>query len=378
MEESMSRVYHIIDSIKGGCGKTTFAIMLTGYLESQYRKEWELEIKKRESEKEESKSAKEEKKSGEKECKHACLLDVDFVGTGMIDLFMNAEGKKEFLDKNIYLTEKIRGFQVEGKRYISQLCIGGEKLHIGFGDPEFRTKEKFRCSSKYNYTTVVGYGIFRSGIKSILKEGALEEQIKGTVRSVVLDMSPGLDAYSETVKECVFDKRHSSILAPSDKRNYYLMVGMDYSHLSSAKDYFSEFLKGEDRKSADNIFIVFDDVLQFFAGKPGENLGNIEEEIRQYNVRIANFCETLVDIPEELRKKIHFLVINPFYKYSEILHNLDHLCVLSEVSKEEEKIFEKCPFRFAALGYETEKGLYRIKEEIKEKEQWGKILKWMI
>lgn len=355
----MGRVFHIIDSIKGGCGKTTFAIMLTEYLERQY------------SEKKDER--KEEIGSGE--YKHACLLDVDFVGTGMIDLFFSQIQKEEYLKNHIYLTDKIRGFQVEDGQYISSFPICQRTLYVGFGDPNFKTKEKFRCSSKYNYTTVIGYGIFRSGIKKILEKGALEQQIEGKIGSIVLDMSPGLDAYSESVKESIFDKRHSSFLETSDRRNYYLMVGMDYSHLSSAKDYFSEFLRGEDKKSADQIFIVFDDVLQFFAGKPGENPNKkLEEE--QYNSRITDFSKVLEDVPEDIQKKIHFLVLNPFYKYSEILHTMKNLSVLSKEKDETKSIFNQTPFRFVALGNEMDVKKFEIRE-FKEKQQ-GELLKWLI
>lgn len=287
----MGRVFHIIDSIKGGCGKTTFAIALTEYLEKKYS-----EIKQGDN---------------PNEWQHACLLDVDFLGTGMIDLFFKKEKKKEYLTEHMYLTDVIRGFGTKDKKYIGEFPISDRPLYIGFSDPDFKTKEQFRCSSKYNYATVISYGIFRSGVQKILKRGALDEQIKGKVSSIVLDMSPGLDAYSEAVKENIFDKRHSDFMEESDRRNYYFMVGMDHSHLSSAKEYFSEFLKGDDKREADQMFIVFNDALQFFSRKnkfdektkKGENKG--EEEI-QYNSRIAEFNEVLRDVPEETRKKFIF------------------------------------------------------------------------
>lgn len=355
----MCRVYHIIDSIKGGCGKTTFAIMLTEYLERKYKEKGEVDPEKAE---------------------HACLLDVDFVGTGMVDLFFSADQKKEYLKEHTYLTDRIRGFRVEDQQYIASFPICGRTIYVGFGDPDFKTKEKFRFSSKYNYTTVIGYGIFRSGIKSVLKKGALEQQIKGKVGSVVLDMSPGLDAYSESVKDSIFDKNYSSFLDKRDRRNYYLMVGMDASHLSSARDYFYEFLTGEDKMSADQIFIVFDDVLQYFAGRPGENLGGTQEEKEQYNSRIEKFCEILKQFPEDLQEKIHFLVLNPFYEYSKILHTLKNLSYLSAETEDNRGMFHdfftKSPFRFASLGLEAQDGGRKVTDFL-EKQQ-GEILKWLL
>lgn len=362
----MSRVFHVIDSIKGGCGKTTFAIMLTEYLE----RKWKERTKNLEPER----------------SKHACLLDVDFVGTGMIDLFFSPEKKAEFLAHNIYLTNKIRGFQAQDKRYIYPFDFYGRDFYVGFGDPDFSTKEKFRCSSKYNYTTVIGYGIFRSGMKKILEKGALEEQVKGEVASIILDMSPGMDAYSEVVKECIFDKRHSDFLEPSDKRNYYLMVGMDASHLESAKDYFLEFLKGEDKKTADHIFIVFDDVLHFFSKE--EIDFHVKEEtkfhineIDQYNSRITNFCKVLKDFPEELLKKICFLALNPYEEYSALLHMqkpLNELSGISNESKEKPEIFQETPFRFAAMWDERTNDAETIETFVSKNDKEKEILEWLM
>lgn len=354
----MCRVYHIIDSIKGGCGKTTFAIMLTEYLERKYKEKGESDLEKRE---------------------HACLLDLDFVGTGMIDLFFSVDQKKEYLKDHIYLTDRIRGFQVEDQQYIYPFPICGRTINISFGDPDFKTKEKFRFSSKYNYTTVIGYGIFRSGIKSVLKKGALEQQIKGKVSSVVMDMSPGLDAYSESVKDSIFDKDYSSFLNEKDRRNYYLMVGMDSSHLCSAKDYLYEFLTGDDKRSADQIFIIFDDVLQYFARKSEDNPPAIMEEKEQYNSRIEKFYEVLKKVPEDTQKKVHFLVLNPFYQYSEVLHTLKNLSYLSEETDDNKEMFKvffkESPFRFASLGTNAAKE-HRVTEflEIQQEE----ILKWLL
>lgn len=153
------------------------------------------------------------------------------------------------------------------------------------------------------------------------------------------------------------------------------MVGMDYSHLSSAKDYFSEFLQGEDKKNADQIFIVFDDVLQFFTGKPGEN-SNTTIEKEQYNSRIDDFCKVLEGVPEETMDKIHFLVLNPFYKYSEILHTMNNLSVLSGEESERKSIFNSVPFRYVALNKGTESKKYEV-EDFDEKQQ-GELLKWLI
>lgn len=352
----MGRVFHMIDSIKGGCGKTTFAIALTEYLERKYY----------------------EKKQQENltECKHACLLDMDFVGTGMIDLFFKKDRKKEYLKEHRYLTDMIRNFRTEDKKYINEFSISERALYIGFSDPDFKIKEQFRCSSKYNYTTVISYGIFRSGIQRILKKGTLEGQIGGKIASIVLDMSPGLDPYSEAVKENIFDKRHSDFMEETDRRNYYFMVGMDQSHLSSAQEYCLEFLNGEDKKEADHIFIVFNDVLQYFSG---ENKSAIDEKgsKTQYNSRIGEFNKALGGVPEETKKKIHYLVLNPFADYAKALH---YLQPLGDSLKED--FFGTVPFRYTALKCEKETGDIKEENESCEVQEYKtdneELLEWLL
>lgn len=354
----MGRVFHIIDSIKGGCGKTTFAIALTEYLERKYA----------------------ERKQGDnlEEWEHACLLDMDFVGTGMIDLFFQEEGKKEYLKKYKYLTDKIRNFQMEDKYYIGKIPISDQALYIGFGDPDFKIKEQFRCSSKYNYATVISYGIFRSGIRGILKAGGLEDQIKGKVSSIVLDMSPGLDPYSEAVKENIFGKRHSDFMEKSDRRNYYFMVGMDQSHLSSAKEYCREFLSGEDKKEADHIFIVFNDVLQYFSGR-NISAKTENESKAQYNSRIDGFNEALASVvqDEKTKKKIHYLVLNPFADYAKALHNLEPL---EKSLKKSKDFFGTVPFRYTALKGKpkTENSKDETYEAQEYKTDDKELLKWLL
>ena len=356
----MGRVYHIIDSIKGGCGKTTFAIALTEYLERKY----------------------DERKQGDnsEEWEHACLLDMDFVGTGMIDLFFKEEGKKEYLTEHRYLTDKIRNFPGANQRYIGKIPIADRMLYIGFGDPNFKIKERFRSSSKYNYATVISYGIFRSGIQGILETGFLEKQIRGKISSIVLDMSPGLDPYSEAVKENIFDKRYSDFMEVSDRRNYYFMVGLDQSHLSSAKEYCRELLNGEDKKEADHIFIVFNDVLQYFSGR-NMSATNENESRTQYNSRIGEFHKELMSVVqvEETKKKIHYLVLNPFADYAKALHYLEPL---EKSLKKSKDFFGTVPFRYTALKAKAETKNSKDENEIYEAQEYKtddkELLEWLL
>lgn len=307
----MSRAYYVIDSIKGGCGKTTFSIMLSQFLQS------------------------------EKQENITCLLDFDFLGTGLLDIFLNDVEKERFNNEYIFITEKIRGFHAEGRKYIYKHEVQGKIFYIGFGEPQYRARSAYALSSEFNYTPVTSYGVFRNGIQSILKEsleGNLESQIfrddKEKVENIVMDMSPGMDAYSEVVKGCIFDKRHSQFIDQESKRYYFLMMGMDPSHISAAKNYFQTFMNGDD-KIPDKIFVVINDI-QLMAPSAAEHHS---ETVEQCYEAMIDLFKTGIRLNDENQKKIYFLVLNHYDNYTLNLHLCQPIGAVDD-------IFDVKPFRF--------------------------------
>lgn len=305
----MGKCYYMIDSIKGGCGKTTFAIMLAQFLQK----------------------ANEDRSVDDR----VCLLDFDFLGTGLAYLFF-AESVSTRLTRDYeYITKIIRGFDIDDKKYLYDGKIGDTPFLVGFGDPDYRKKEACYISSKLNYTPVIHYGVFRNGIQKILKKN-FEDQIDKTVESVVLDMSPGMDAYSQIVKDCLFDKRHSSFLNEDDKRYYFLMTGTDNSQLHAATNYFQEFIYSEDKKP-DRMFIVLNDWVDLAIGDEREE--NKRKEY--YDAWISEF-ESSLKISNSDKDNIIFLVPHYFGKYWTSTHQRT---ALVDIGKDEQ-IFEALPFRY--------------------------------
>ncbi|MFQ9514594.1 MAG: hypothetical protein ACLRZ9_02080 [Eubacterium sp.] len=304
--------YNVIDSIKGGCGKTTLAIILTEYLE----------------------------RYSAGVCGHACLLDMDFLGTGLVNLFVGAGGKEKLGDGCIYVTEKIRGYHADNKRYIIPMTIGNRDnqkiLYVGFSDPDYRTKGEYRTSSKSNYSQALQYGTFRAGIKNVLEINNLNSQINGKVGSVILDMSPSVDTYSESVKDNLFDRKYSNYIKKDDKRNYFLLVGMDLSHIHAAVKYLKDFIDNNE-KFADNIFIVFNDIMHVIDVNPSA--------ADEYNMRRNLFEQALEKEPQKVKEKIHFLALNPYRKYQETVYGMHPLC-----EEKTSDIFSDIPTPFAFAG----------------------------
>ena len=338
--KSMERSFYLIDSIKGGCGKTTFAIMLTEFLERM------------------------QGRTG-----HTVLLDFDFLGTGLINLFLSEDQLKDFKQNNIYITEKIRDFHTGDQPYIYSKKVKGIPLYVAFGNPEYMTKHAYRISSKFNYTPVINYGIFRSGIQHILHdEDALERQIRGNVKNIVIDMSPGIDSYSEAVKECFFDKRHSLNLKGKTRCTYVLMMGTDPSHVAAAKNYF-ELLVNSDDKMPDKIYIIINDSMRI------ARLINPDAEIDSYNALVNLFRQ--ISIGPEYQERIEFFVLNYFENYAKKIHeNIALFADSIESSEDGETIFLDNPFRF--WGTWTSEGLKEIKGSDYDSEEMIKWEEWLL
>lgn len=326
----MARAYYIVDSIKGGCGKTTFSIMLSQYLQKM--------------------------DSG----RNTCLLDFDFLGTGLLNLFLDEKTREAFRSSHCYLTEIIRGFNVGNKPFLYDCNVDESRFLIGFGESSYKSKGAFAVSSKFNYTPVTSYGVFRNGLKNILASGgggaSLDSQVNGGIQNVVMDMSPGMDTYSEIVKECMLDKRHSYFLPKNVKRYYFLMMGMDSSHIVAAQNYFQSFMDSED-KVPDKIFVVINDIQ-----KRAKAISDSEVEV--YKAVISEFKRGVKSIAK-YHRKTHFLVLNHFDNYSMKLHLREAL--MSTKKSKYDNIFLSTPFRF--WGDWDEESLHVV-----DTEDWKEIV----
>lgn len=333
----MGRQYYVIDSIKGGCGKTTFAIMLTRFLEDFYEKE----------------------KEKEKKRKRACLLDVDFLGTGLINIFLSKERQERFKNDYFYITQKIRNYQSDRKKYIYPCEVDGNELLVGFGDPDYGRKTGYHLMSEFNHVPVISYGIFRKGVRDILDEDGdgLETQIDGTVESVILDMSPSVDAFSETVKDSLFDKRNRVVSAES-KVYYFLMLGIDSSHIAATRNYFKSFICS-DNKVPDKIFVVINDPLKM--GKAiSESEGGEEKTI--YDAATASFKNELLQgvVSQEIEDRIFFLVSNQFDDYAK------HINARKPLEGTKDNLFLDIPVRFYGSWEDPSLKLAEDKGEFKK------------
>lgn len=288
--------YHVIDSVKGGCGKTTFAIMLAAFLERMEQKE------------------------------QACILDMDFLGTSMVSLFFAKKGFESLPDHPIYLNEKVRDFHTGDKKYICTFEAGGSEFHIGFASPNQRDKNAFGCTSPMNYVPGISYSMFRNVLKSLLEKNAekLSAQIPGsqteekTLKHVIFDMPPNYDGFSESVKDCLFDPKHCQTLDEPLKRggdngeihkcHEFFMLNLDNSHVNATIEYVTQYLK-TDRKWPDKIFFVFNNNILL---DKNNELGPVYASRKE---QLADALKSFISDKEKLNR-IHFLKTAVYEDYA--------------------------------------------------------------
>lgn len=312
----MSRAYYMVDSVKGGCGKSTFAFMLSQFLR-------------------------------EKTGMGTCLLDFDFLGTGFINLSLGDDPSKirEFEKRYSYITDAVMGVSSAGRSYLYPCEYRNDcSFYVSYSNPKFYSKTAYRLRPDRNFSPAVLYSAFRKGVLEILRENGSIDINGRNINNVVMDMSPGMDTYSEIVKECVYDKRHSRLLGDDIKRFYFLMTGMDLSHIVSTENYLEAYLDGQD-KFSDRIFIVINDPM--CGGKMLSGIKNVRE-IEIYNAIVDKFIKR-IKLPEIYIGKVFFLVLNHYSEYSAKIHFQEPLIENGYIHPD---IFLPIPFRYAC-SWET-------------------------
>lgn len=340
----MPKVYNIIDSVKGGCGKTTFSIMLAEYLSRKLEQD------------------------------KVCLFDMDFMGTGMWNLFYSDHTKKEkgmeqpekvseeerlkeFKKDNIFVNDMIRGFRISKEHYIVEIKVSQRTFYVAFGNPDYEAKKEYMLAVKNNYSMAMKYGMLRSGLRDMFSEEKIAGQVKGRVGSVVLDMAPCNDNYSEAIKDIIFDREENGIANKDNIINYFLLLGIDSSQVYAAKSYLKNFI-GTSDKLPNNLFIIFNDVSCCLEG----------DNQKAYNMRKELFDDIKGSISREKINKvsIYFLSLHEFTQYKQVV---SEMCPLTYENCK--GIFMDIPFAYGATLDDTE---MKVLKKAKEQER---VLGWI-
>ena len=240
MDKNKGVIYNIIDSVKGGCGKTTFAITLSMILnhyltESSFNNETS-----------------------------SCLIDMDIQGSALLYLLYG----KSFLDilerekKFKFLNDRVIAVgedEETAKKFINPFCFKEDSQNhfdVIFCDPRTESKKKFRSMSNQNYSPEVLYSTFRMGLANMLS--SIKGQNPYNYSQIIFDMPPNADGYSDAVYDILLKKDYS-VLEKDDACNLFLLHTLDRGQMQATLDYFSELASSENFHKLNKIFFVFND-----------------------------------------------------------------------------------------------------------------------
>lgn len=306
----MKKVYNIIDSVKGGCGKTTFSLMLSLLLDDRY---------------------KENRNNDES---NVCLIDMDIQGSALLYLLFGGnyfQDEKEwnafkFLNDRIVAVgdtreeteEYMHRFRfkdkVEDEKKADEETEKRERSEPGidvvFSDPRPKIKKKYRSLSNQNYSPEVLYSTYRMGLANMLSK--LSEEKPYLHQYVNFDMPPNSDAYSDSVYDVLLKKEYT-IMKEDDVCNLFLLQTLDKGQIRATLDYFDELSSSENFQMINKIFFVFNDWLDYEEGKDlfDEAVSDVKENVK--SCQLAN----------EIRDNIYFVGLNFNKKYYRLCTQTD-------------------------------------------------------
>ncbi len=246
-----STCYNIIHSVKGGCGKTTFSLMLA--LNLAYCRNDTVTEK----------------------CKPVCLLDLDFLGSSFEYLMLgepqgkgaNSQQTKYFnqiIDNYSHSTAKnfVRTIQfpvdtnssVEGPSETGTMD-NNIPIDVSFASPDYMVRNKYRLSMETNFSQTLLTNINKNNWNKFLKDNCINKTMELPYRHVIIDMPPNSDVISDFVIEGLLN--HQNGLRKNDEINYFLLQQLDSCHYRATCDWLIDLLNHVEYSLPDRIFIGF-------------------------------------------------------------------------------------------------------------------------
>ncbi len=259
--------YNLIDSVKGGCGKTTFSIWLACYLEK------------------------------------SLLIDMDLLGTSMqVLVYGNAYDSQ----KTAYTNDVFQGVRDNRKQFVKKVDLKNEKcINVIFASMDYKEKDRFKAGKHSGYTPVVKHSMFRLGLRELLKH---HRTLEGeAVEHFIFDMPPNSDGFSDAAMECIFNTKYSDV-EDKDRKNLFMMIGADWGHTIATINELKTLLLHGDDNEPDRIFLVINC-----------NLGD-DFENEDYNNRKEKI-ETAINawpLEKKTKNKIVFLKMEHNKHYTEL------------------------------------------------------------
>ena len=251
-EESSNKekkyVFHVVNSVKGGCGKSTFAL----WLAEHYRKK----------------------------CESVYIIDLDTAGTSWYDDYKKCiTSDYDYIFFNDILIDYKKIYSLNPWRPInSKMLFTYKKSWEDLSEIE-KKKTIYAClSDPSRRITKLGYEIdlFEQAVEQLLKSIIILEGNNEDTVHVILDMAPGYDEKSERIFFHWLITNKFLLFKGKEKANYevrlYMMSNVLYSSINSTIEYINELIKPIDYGSVINdlmnnhkfrILLSFNDVNNY-------------------------------------------------------------------------------------------------------------------
>lgn len=300
----MARCFNIIDSVKGGSGKSSLALMLSLACSTGYSKT-EIDgnpIK-------------------------SLLLDMDFQGSSFSHLvFGNSELGKNGQAKQYINQKLLQYYRTDNCDYISKPVFkvndsatsGSEivKYHqiaAAFASPNIPDRFRFKAVSHHNYSLQITYSTFREGVRRLLDSLDKEMPLGDSLEYVFFDMPPNSNGYSDAVPQLLLNDILGNQKTPP-RVNYFELTTLDRGHIESTLQWFEDFVQNSKQRFPDNFFFVLSNTdIESFSD---ENRYRIRRET--IKMIIDRVEKILSNGKDSLRNRIFFIGV--FYQadYHEI------------------------------------------------------------
>lgn len=325
-DNKKGRTFNFVNSIKGGCGKTTFSVFLANYL-------CICEIKangdntsnesggQKDGKGTQHEDGKQKASNSSVEHDECIIFDMDFQGTSMESLFWGpfdwTSGKASF--KNAYGHKYLNAaIREDGKidDYIVHNPLTEEIiLDVVFADSDVKAKERLRISPKMGYSPVVQYNIFKGGLLRFLNKFKNREY-----KHFIFDMPPNSDGFSGAAMECVMNNHidgtkytldTNRIRQEKDIVNLFYVTGIDPGQVKETVKEVKEQLVNRDHMHFDNLFIVMNDNIPV----ESDIQGVMERNLQVINSYFTGIIDT-AGLTQKEYERVYLLYVEKNLPYS--------------------------------------------------------------
>lgn len=214
---------HIVDSVKGGSGKSTFSLKLCCALQNQ-------------------------------EDTKPCIIDLDFLGTSWKHICENCivNNKYKKGKKFVFLNDLVKDFEYYiNTQFIQKIQINAKLnpksnkdlvIDVVFCDPSPKAKKAYKITDN-EYVPDISYDVFHDEFMALLHymndEGYTD---------VILDMPPNSDPYSDKILHTCFKINRQFAFVKN--ASLYMVSSINLAHIKSTLDWYLDFMVDSPKRIA--------------------------------------------------------------------------------------------------------------------------------